>query len=302
MQIPPLCPQVIHVPWHPSVGVCIGVLGLVAAVLPFLREKVGRKEKSFWVVLLTGCLTVEVWSIRLEDIKRDREQEFTSCENLRAFKMIADGLRDDGLANQAHYTSTISRVDGVLTTTQNVARLARENLQNVTGGNSYAYVYPKLIIGSLSDYILEIHNMGEQVLTGVTVKTSLVISGVPQPGVKGIPDLVTRENRVLNIGTLAPNTGEKIPEVVLTPELRADGTATYRLLINAQNKGVQETLFFRRAVTGRGLAYKLFVLQGVPRSRRRKGDVFDGREWARYVKVIDWTDLPTSKLAQQPVR
>src|ERR1022692_1167943 len=46
------------------------------------------------------------------------------------------------VASKTQYDNTIIHVDGVLQTTQKVGVLAQRNLENLTGGKSYAYVEP----------------------------------------------------------------------------------------------------------------------------------------------------------------
>jgi hypothetical protein len=112
-----------------SPGVSIGLLASVAGVMS-VRPKMHPAEKFAWVAVLIAFTILEVHAIRVSDAKN----EGTLNEQNQVFKGIADGLKTSMETSKGQYDSTISHVDGVLKTTQNVARLSKEDLEDVTGG------------------------------------------------------------------------------------------------------------------------------------------------------------------------
>ena len=49
--------------WHPPVGPLIAVLGLVGVLVPWLRARMGNKEKAFWTLLMFLFVLLEIRSI-----------------------------------------------------------------------------------------------------------------------------------------------------------------------------------------------------------------------------------------------
>jgi hypothetical protein len=282
-----MCPQ--------SPGISIGLLAAAAGIMS-VRPKMQLAEKLSWVVILVTLTVLEVLAIGRND---KATEAIRDAQNL-AFKGIADGLNESMTASKGQYKSTIEHVDGVLKTTQAVSSLARENLENLTGGDSYAFVYPDNIIDEGSDpahcrFVLKIHNDGKQILTGVTVKVTRILISAPEKGFyfpgqpASVPDLTPIE-----IGTLAPHTGRVMPGPPWTPTLRPDQTGAYLLRITSQNGGFSELLYFKPSKDNRCLAYK-FRVTSRAFGQRKAGDFpFEG-EWLRNVKTRDWTE-PTYTL------
>ena len=98
---------------------------------------------------------------------------------------------------------------------------------------------------------------------------------------------ITKNN--LSIGTLTAHFGKIIPDFVFTPEFGPDSTATYELLVNAQNTGVFEQLFFRRTQDLSGVEYRYDVVRDVLAGQQKKGDIYTGKKWIRFVKRQPWT-------------
>src|ERR1035438_1027375 len=108
----------------------IGILGFLGVVVPLVRERVGRREKAVWTLVLAALLFLEIRSINLEDIKHDREQAFARCEELRSFKIIANTLSQSITQGQVQYQTTLGHVDDVMKTTQKVSGLTEKSLEN----------------------------------------------------------------------------------------------------------------------------------------------------------------------------
>ncbi len=267
-----------------SPGVSIGLLALAAGIMS-VRPEMHSAEKLTWVAILVVFAILEVNAIN----RTEADNKSARDDQNAAFKGIADGLKASLDNSKQQYETTIGHVDGVLETTQKVSVLAKENLENVTGGNSFAYVYPKNIGGS-NNFRLFVHNEGKQILSGVVVTVVRVISGSAVPGENAFAIMQPEQNPI-SIGTLPPNEGRSIslPQGLMTPIPRPDRTAHYHIWINAQNPGSSENLDFRPSKDGRGYAYSLVVWKPAT-GKRRRDDVYSENLWIRYVKRRDWTE------------
>jgi hypothetical protein len=63
--------------WHPPVGVWIGVLAVLAVLVPLFREKIGRKERAAWTGLMLILLLLEFKSIYQDRNEHQAEFETT---------------------------------------------------------------------------------------------------------------------------------------------------------------------------------------------------------------------------------
>jgi len=227
----------------------------------------------------------------LRAIRKDRaEVQHQAAEDRKnqdlAFAGVLKAQNEQFTEPAQGFSSTYKKVDGVLNTTQNVAVLAKTNLENVTGGDSFGYVYPKVIEES-DGFQMFLHNDGNQILSGVTVKISEVFSG--KFGISGRVHMDGGSMNPIQYGTLPPHFGGSLPNYWITPKLRSDGLADYHILINAQNGGVVEELYFRPSQDRRSFAYKFEVVQKIT-GKRMEGDFLAGKAWFRYVKKQDWTE------------
>ena len=159
--------------WPQSPGVSIGLLALAAGVMS-IRPAMHPAEKTVWVIVLVAFAILEVHAIHIGDQK----SQATIEEQKKAFSDIGDGIKNSVAANKGQYDSTISHVDGVLKTTQDVARLSKTNLNTLTGGESFGYVVPRYS-RSFADVIPQLNppqslpimlmNGGGEQLSGVSV-------------------------------------------------------------------------------------------------------------------------------------
>jgi hypothetical protein len=276
-----LCPQ--------SPGVSIGLLALAAGIMS-VRTKMHPSEKFAWVAVLVVFAILEVRAIN----KSDETNEAIRNGQNQKFQDIADGLQKSVDTSKKQYDSTITHVEGVLKTTNQVGLLAAKNLENVTGGDAFAYVFPSVISEGNDLVTLNVHNDGAQVLSGVVVTIRRVISGAPEPEATNV-GVVMDTSLAIPIGPLAPHEGRTVPGGVIRPILSADGNAVYHIWVNAQNPGTSENLYFRPSKDGQGWAYMLKAWKEAT-GKRKKGDVFAPREkiWIRYVKTRDWVE-PTKR-------
>jgi hypothetical protein len=281
----PPCPTIVPTPWHPSVGVFIGALGLLGVLAPLLREHIGRTEKAVWTIVLTVCLILELRSIHLEEVKHDREQDFAVCQQLHSFQAIADTLGAAVTSGQKQYDTTIQHLDKVLGTTQAVAEISKKNLDSVSGGRSYAYIVPQ-VTNSGYDYAMAISNGGPNVLTGIEVRIAKIIKGDCDYFLKRKPGTYVMDctfddgpMHPIAVGSLSGHETVEMPSLM---DVGPDGSAKYLITITAQNGHSIEFLQFRKAASGTGAAFKISVARTI--------SVRDGGAHYAPIREIDWTE------------
>jgi hypothetical protein len=261
-----------------SPGISIGLLAFAAGVMG-VRPKMHFPEKIAWMIILIAFTYQEVRAIK----RNDADNVATRNSQNAAFGVIVEDLKTSIQNSKDQYSQTVKHVNSVAVTTQKVADLARTNLEALTGGNSYAYVYPTAVEGSNVTQTLKIHNAGTQSLN-LTMTIALVV----QESGPGGCDVSTANRVVIPIGPIAPRDGRTLPNPLFDPVLRPDGTAIYQIWLNAQNAGVSERLQFRKPSGGGYLDFKLDVARQVT-DKRRKSDVKICGTWIRYLKRVDWT-------------
>jgi hypothetical protein len=272
-----------------SIGWSIGMLTLVAATASIrLAMKLGMKGPE-----MAGWLTVFLFFTLLElsAIKRNDQQNIDDRNAQNAhFKDIADELTQSLKTSREQYDSTISRVDGVLKTTRSVASLAKENLENVTGGDTYAYVVPNGY-GVPSDQIsFDVCSKGRYILTGVSVKFVDIHHFFRNPHYE---NEMRENNFVEDVGTLHPGCPGKHMQKIITPLVDSSpGFADwYDLFITSQNVPVFEQVFIRKRKDQKGWAYRYDVFKqvAVPCPKGIKGDACPKQI---PVTSVPWSDEP----------
>jgi hypothetical protein len=271
----------------PSPGKAIGALAVVAGIMSVREMKDGAK--ICWVALLVLLVVTEFRAIDKDrDLAKKDQDRFFETQRI-GFQGIAEQASTDFAATTSRLTAAIAGLDSVLKTTNQVASLAKKNLANVTGGNSFAYAlppssYPTLPKGySLSGTNFHVVNAGDSVLSQVTVSIAVAIS----------TDYTDAGpiNDSLAVGTLAPHMTAIIPKWI-TPKMGPDGTEMFEIVMRAQNGASVERLWLRPSKIGVGWAYKYAVKKKFP---HRDGTVSDA-----IVCEVDWTE-PESRTTAMPL-
>ena len=199
----------------------------------------------------------------------------------KVFRKLQGKLTTISATTTKGLTDAISKLRTVLGTTETV-------VENVTGGNSYAYVYPKFELGSIGPVYLFIHNNGDQILSGVSIKVDRVVSGTYDGTYHDLHSIRLKELIPVG-GTLAAHWGAMLTNSETIPQLGPDRKATYLVLISAQNGGATEEIYFRPSNGGNSLAYQ-FKVWTKAYGKRRPSDFFNGIQWTRCVMTSDWIE------------
>lgn len=217
----------------PPPGYSVALLGALAIAMTFVLQKEPSKgEKAAWIFMAFLLMALEMWAI-----SHDRQEQNAH------FSQIAQGLTTTIQDNQ----EMLIQAEQILQKTQRVENLTQENLENVTGGESFAIVTPQASSG-LVPIPLTIRNFGAQTLTGVTV----TIRGPEAWDVIKNPNnpysMFRAEADRIDVGTL--HSGEiKVLARTITPTISdasKDQIAVYDLDIAAQNFTAEEHLLFKR--------------------------------------------------------
>ncbi len=196
------------------------------------------------------------------------KQAFARCQQLQSFQGIADALDGSIKLSQGQYDSTIQHVDRV-STKRKLSQSYQENLDNITGRNSYAYVIPftqtppSYIKGPPDTlFSLTLRNGGTAILSGLTVTVSQVIR---EPGADDPTHFITALIQPSPI--FMPNLSGKASAIVPNFLINPASASHYYIQVSAQNGATMEDLWFRKAATGNGWAYKLTVAKSVKDKR-----------------------------------
>jgi hypothetical protein len=139
------CKEVISVPQHPSVGEASIILATISILPPLLWKAVtdSKVSRGIWVAIIIGCMTLELYAIKWDQMKRASEQEHSECIARKQFAEVVAGLSQTkrGLDATASGIDTASnrlqgisgQITNVLQKTQEAADMASEGVANLTG-------------------------------------------------------------------------------------------------------------------------------------------------------------------------
>jgi hypothetical protein len=227
-----------------AAGICFLILPSTVLALTFLavppiaamlREKMDERERLVWV-LVSILLILAVGRGLKNDEKKNQEAQQKIADS---FKEIGDGVKTAITQNSA----ILQQTQASLVQTEKIGQLAEENLENVTGGNSYAYVTPQMGIAPIP---LSIYNYGTNTLTGVVVE---IIR--PSQGLQDFTNAVFDPIHI-EVGTLHPGafgtTGPRILKGYFIDPRQITGIVLYQVRIYSQNFTVTQNLFLRPGV------------------------------------------------------
>jgi hypothetical protein len=204
----------------PSPGEAVAVLAVAAAAMTVLGEMKG-KEKVAWILLLFSFVWVELTSIKMERKAQEDIQKEARAEQLQHFGEIGNGIRESIKESDRNFNATMGKTNQVL--------------ENITGGDSFAYVSPQNFSGDRFAGV--VWNNGEQALSGLT----LTIAHTSEPDWGGA------FFRPIFIGTIGPHEYAPIPNFIFQPKAdHKTGQDNYWIMLSAQNGVASQSLWFRR--------------------------------------------------------
>jgi hypothetical protein len=218
----------------PPPGYSIGALAVVAGLMSVREMKV--LGKITWVVLLICLLITEFRAINKDRAENERQQREFFEEQKAGFTGIATQASNNFAGTTAGLTTAINGLKGVLNTTEGVARLSRENLEELSGAGAHPCVVPQPAPNG-SAIPLVIWNRGKHVLTGVEVRLLSSQEFLDGHSILYKPSV--------NIGTLRYEWPKPIPEPIL-PIPDEKGIASYQIEIWTQNGFYVEVINFTR--------------------------------------------------------
>lgn len=260
----------LQIPWyHIPVGI-FSVAAALAAVVMAAKDDAGRGWKGFWLVLIFAFTAAELRMIIWSDSDAKNERDYSTCELQKNFQTTQK-------ENQKDLDQTMCQVNQVFGKTKEAADTATKAVNEITGGNSFAYVIPSTKVnGELENqrgFSLLVTNNGGQILSGVSVSVSLA-KWISSAGRTVIDDGIMHP---ISIGALAAHETKLLPGRLIsaTDEFTNDA-AKYLISVSAQNGTVQEELDFRLHADGAGWDYKARITKTI-----------DSKEVT--LKSIDWT-------------
>jgi hypothetical protein len=248
----------------PAPGKAVLALSVVAVVLTLAEME--PRHKAVWLILILVLVHLENRAIDKDRADSERRQgEAVNAEQEQFGKILAQ--------NQQDFSSTMGRMESVLARTERAVELSQENLKNITGGNSFAVLYPQgHAVAASGELPMTIKNKGDYALTGVTVS----MWRPPNSSPYGMSPIY--------LGTLAP--GEiHMTGIWLKPQPdEKSGIDGYWIRISAQNFTVDEVLQIRKGHPGSlPWEYRLWISRMVP-GRDKKGKTIPGYSVMKFLK------------------
>jgi hypothetical protein len=256
----------------PAPGIAVAIMGIAAALMAARKEPTAW-EKAAWTFMMFGLLLVEILAVRRDRKEHDKQladlfQQGTSIKSQAEtnFGTIEQRIEAEISNSGLQFRQTIDKENAVLDTTQNVATLAQESLDTVSGKGSYPCIFPQSHAvfpdGSIP---MTIWDQGPNVLTGVAV---ILMTR------EELLDGASLYKQPSDLGTVRPEWPKTLPERV-RPVPDNDGVAHYLAMIYTQNGYYTEVINFRRGKYLLPWAYQFWLTQQIPfrpkGSRRANG-------------------------------
>ena len=225
------------IPYHnlPLPGYAIAVVGGIAALMS-VHPDLRAWQKFVYLLLIAGFLVTEFRAIRKDHDESDAKQALFFQQQKTGFQEVATQAGQNFAATTAGLTTAINGLNDVLNTTESVAQLSKESLEEISGSGAHPCIVPQPALNG-SPIPLVIWNRGKHVLTGVEIR---LLSS--QEFLDGHSALYKPS---VNIGTLRNEWPKPIPEAIL-PIPDEKGISNYEAEIWTQNGFYTEVMNFTR--------------------------------------------------------
>lgn len=224
----------------PSPGVSVAFMGVVAALMA-ARTRASGVEKAVWMLIITSLLVVEVLAIRKDRLEHDlaqrellREETLARKEAESNFGSIGEGIKGAVRQSDEHFQATMGRV-------QRQVSLAEENLNQITGGDTYAIVLPVVIpINGINEMRLNLMVIGRNPLWDV----SITLQNQPIPKSTDFTEMLRTNNSpsmtpIFRSPSISP-THALVLDTTISPSVT--GISHYQIAIYARNGVFEEQL------------------------------------------------------------
>ena len=102
-------------------------------------------QKAIWMLLIGSFLLVELKAIRKDKIDYDSQQTQLRIEEAAHFSKIGQGIEQTIHQSQSQFNATMTSADNLISRTAALAKLSKENIDAVTGGETYCYLLAPVI-------------------------------------------------------------------------------------------------------------------------------------------------------------
>jgi hypothetical protein len=261
----------------PSPGKSVAALAVAATIMTFRKDLTGI-EKSFLTFVLFLFLLIEVKAIDQDRDENNAKQKAFFQDQHDNFQAVTQQASTNFSTTTSGLTKAIAGLNVVLGATQDVAKLAKQDLENTTGENSFGFAVPQVAGETVP---LVVWNSGDQVLSGV----SMTIAHTQDPN-WGISFF-----QPIYLGAIGPHEFVPVPVAyAITPRPdEKSGEDNYWITISAQNGTVSESLFFRRRKTTVPWAYSYLVTKHETLKKATKG-MPKGAQYMKPLLSRGWSD------------
>jgi len=239
-----------------SVGWSIGLLTFVVAAASIRLDMKGMKwpERVGWIAVFFIFTYLELAAIDRNDKQNLADRKVQNEQ----FNSITQELTESLKTSRSQYETTINHVDDVSKTTRSVAKLAKENLENVTGANTYPYIVPDTFGVPKDELGFMVYSKGPNTLTGITVRIENLLNFYREP--EHLHFL--KEAIVEDVGTLH-HSGQRRLKATIKPNVDPvrDTSDTWHVTIDSQSASIQETVEVKKGTGQSPWMWRYLVLQ-----------------------------------------
>ena len=146
-------------PARPPIGSYIASLALLAVVVTIWPPE-SNWSKAAWLAVFFALTGLEICTLYRERSDNQAQQAQSRIDEDNRFAGILE-------QSQKQFDATMAKTGTILDETQTVARLAENSLDNLTGGDSVAYIAPQAVQNGRVPLVIV--NAGRYPLTGVTI-------------------------------------------------------------------------------------------------------------------------------------
>ena len=235
-------------PWyHMPVGIFAVAAGASAAAMA-IKENARWMWKGAWLLMVFVLTAAELRMIVWSDADAKKERGYSECQLEQNFQTIER-------ENQEAFSETICGVGRVFQKTEQAADKATVAVNNITGGQSFAYLLPQPVDGA-EGYSVNVFNDGKNVLTGVTVRVGRVKGEREHEEEYWIDSSAMH---AIPMYTIGPHSHALVPNYWIYPVENGVLATHFFAIVSAQNGDVLQDIFFRPAKKGKAYAFRFTV-------------------------------------------